>query len=130
MLWSQSLFLAGGWACVVAVAVALTNLAVATMNQQFTLLIAADLPCGVNCLSLGFMHRCQTGIALASDSPFSFVGNNVLVLAHVFIVFDFCFIQARAWWMGVIKEQVGPLVNSFLTLTVKAFEFAKTMDLW
>ncbi len=65
------------------VAVTVTNPAIPSVNEKFASLVAADFTGGINRLRLGVMDGCEARVSFAPDSPFSFDGDNVLVLAHM-----------------------------------------------
>jgi hypothetical protein len=51
------------------------------MNDEFGLLVACNLACGVERLLLGIMHEGRALVAFALDGPSVLVGNYVLILA-------------------------------------------------
>jgi len=65
----------------VPVAILVPDATVWTMNDEFGLLVACNLACGVERLLLGIMHGGRALVAFALDGPSVVVGNNVLILA-------------------------------------------------
>ena len=60
--------------------------AVATVDQQFTLLISSNVACAIDCFCLGIMDGGRTVIAFAADCPTIFVRYNVLILTHITVL--------------------------------------------
>ena len=67
---------------IVTVAVALTDLTVAAMDQEFSALILADLTGSVDGICLRAVGGGEAGTSCGSHSPFSVNGDNVLVSFH------------------------------------------------
>ena len=67
-------------------AVFISDLAVAVLNDEFRLLIPGDLSCGVDSFALRRRDDGDLGIALAADRPVFTVRHNPLILsfAHDF----------------------------------------------
>ena len=54
---------------IVAVAVALTDLPVSSLDEQLTLLVDGDAPCAANRLSLRIMDRCDAFVTFSPHTP-------------------------------------------------------------
>jgi hypothetical protein len=75
-----------GWKRIVAVAVALTDLSVSSLDEQLTLLVDGDAPRAANRLSLRIMDRCDAFVTFSANTPLiaAIDGYNPLVLSgHV-----------------------------------------------
>jgi hypothetical protein len=65
---------------IIAEGVSLSNLAIPTMNEEFTALIDCDLSCRDDGIGLGSMNGTEVGVSRPFDTPTSLGGNNMLIL--------------------------------------------------
>ena len=71
------------------VTVALSDTAIATMNQEFGALVARDFSSNSNCFRLGVRSDCYAGASFGPDGPLAIIWDYMLI-RHCFHLLPIC----------------------------------------
>src|SRR5204863_2430977 len=84
-----------GWEGIVTVAVLVSDLAVAAMDDDIGALVAGDGPGELERLGLGLGHSRRALVPVALDCPFRSVGDDVLIPGHGGVHLEACWADSN-----------------------------------